>query len=158
MNGTQGTTLFLKLVSFLKLPVYPLQIPKPPSVKLTNEAIKSKVLNSFELHLLSESFNNSTVDSQSSSGLFSTLVLFSQDHQLTLFSVIHFLRDREREREREMNISASEIPPVCDSSVREKFPMFSKKGISALDALVPIPCSILSHLISSLLMPMCLVG
>lgn len=43
MNGTQGTTLFLKWVSFLKLPVYPLQIPKPPSVKLTNEAIKSKV-------------------------------------------------------------------------------------------------------------------
>lgn len=76
MNGTQGKTLFLKLVSFLKLPVYPLQIPKPPSVKLTNEAIKFKVLNSFELHLLSESFNNSTVDSQSSSGLFSTLVPF----------------------------------------------------------------------------------
>lgn len=38
------------------------------------------------------------------------------------------------------------------------FPCVFKKGISALDALVPIPCPILSHLISSLLMPMWLVG
>lgn len=119
-----GNIPFFKLVSFLQLPVYPSQMPKPPSVKLTNEAIKFRVSNSFELHLLSESFNIPTVGSQSSSGLFSTLgSLFNRDHQLALYSVIHFLREREgNEHFSEWNNSC-----VCDSSIGEKFPMCFQK-------------------------------
>lgn len=108
--------------------ISPFKSPEPPSVKLTNEAIKFRVSKSFELHLLSEAFNIPTVGSQSSSGLFSTLCsLFNRDHRLTLFC--HSFPEGERgERQEEMNILASEIPPVRDAFVGGKFPMcFQKK-------------------------------
>lgn len=81
----RGNILFLKLVSFLQLSVYPLQIPKPHSVKLTNEAIKFRVSNSFELHLLSESFNIPTEGSQTHQGYLAPWAPFlKRDHQLAL--------------------------------------------------------------------------
>lgn len=126
-----GNIPFFKLVSFLQLSVYPLQIPKPPSVKLTNEAIKFRVSNSFELHLLSESFNIPTVGSQSSSGLFSTLgSLFSRDHQLTLFC--HSLPEGERKRETEGNEHFSEWNTSClwFFCWREISHAFSKKRLA----------------------------
>lgn len=143
----------LKLISFLQPPVYPLQIPKPPSVMLTNEAIKFRVSNSFELHLLSESFNIPTVGSQSSSGLFSTSgFLFNRDHQLTLFCH-SFLEGERKARQREMNISASEIPPVSDFFffffVRGKFPMCFQKRDQRSGCACSNSPALSSHLIPS---------
>lgn len=90
----------LKLISFLRPPVYPLQIPKPPSVILTNEAIKFRVANSFELHLLSKSFNIPTTVSPSLSRLFGMLgSLLTRDHRLTLFC--HSFPEGGRKRDEE---------------------------------------------------------
>lgn len=98
----------LKLISFLRPPVYPLQIPKPPSVILTNEAIKFRVANSFELHLLSKSFNIPTTASPSLSRLFAMLgSLLTRDHRLTLFC--HSFPEGKEARRREMG---REIPPA----------------------------------------------
>lgn len=125
----------LKLISFLRPPVYPLQIPKPPSVILTNEAIKFRVANSFELHLLSKSFNIPTTVSPSLSRLFSMLgSLLTRDHRLTLFC--HSFPEGKKARRREMG---REIPPAWFFFFRRKFPMCLQKGISAVDALAPIP-------------------
>lgn len=126
----------LKLISFLRLPVYPLQIPKPPSVILTNEAIKFRVANSFELHLLSKSFNIPTTVSPSLSRLFGMLgSLLTRDHQLTLF--YHSFPEGKKARRREMG---REVPPAWFFFFfRRKFPMCLQKGISALDVLAPIP-------------------
>lgn len=102
MDYTRGTTH--SQISVLSLTACILQIPEPPLVQLTNEAIKCGVSNSFELHLLFESFNIPTVGSQSSSGLFRTLgSLFNRDHRLVLYAVIHFRGGRCIERE-EMKI------------------------------------------------------
>lgn len=122
---------------------------------LTNEAIKFRVSNSFELHLLSESFNIPTVGSQSSSGLFSTLgSLFNRDHQLTPFC--HSFPEGERKaRQREMNISASEIPPVSDFFFffcrREISHVSSKKRLALWMRSLQFPGSVLpSNLLSCL--------
>lgn len=134
-HSKKGTVPSLKLISFLRLPVYPLQIPKPPSVILTNEAIKFRVANSFELHLLSKSFNIPTTVSPSLSRLFGMLgSLLTRDHQLTLFC--HLFPERgKKARQREMG---REIPPAW-FLFRRKFPKCLQKGISALDAVAPIP-------------------
>lgn len=96
----RGNILFLKLVSFLQLSVYPLQIPKPHSVKLTNEAIKFRVSNSFELHLLSESFNIPTEGSQTHQGYLAPWAPFlKRDHQLTLICQ-SFPEGQKKERDR----------------------------------------------------------
>lgn len=152
MNGTEGTTLFLKLVAFVKLPVLYIlfkslnhpqwnsqmrqlnsrfQTPLNYTFCLNYLIIQLWILKAHQGYLVPWSFLTGT-----------TSLLFS-------LSLISCGSVKERGK-----WTAS----VRDSSVREKFPMFSKKGISALVALVPIPCSILSHLISFSLMPMCLVG
>lgn len=145
----------LKLISFLRPPVYPLQIPKPPSVILTNEAIKFRVANSFELHLLSKSFNIPTTVSPSLSRLFSMLgSLLTRDHRLTLFC--HSFPEGKKARRREMG---REIPPACFFFFSDgNFPCVYKKGLALWMRSLQFPCSNPSRLISPLLLPVCLEG
>lgn len=134
IKGTQDCPL-AQINILSRTPVYPLQIPKPPSVILTNEAIKFRVANSFELHLLSKSFNIPTTASPSLSRLFGMLgSLLTRDHRLTLFC--HSFPEGGRRRDEEKWAEKYLLP---DFFFRRKFPMCLQKGISALDALAPIP-------------------
>lgn len=84
---------------------------------------------------------------------FSTLGFrLKRDHQLTPFCHSFPVGERKRDRGKLTFRQAEYL------HLRENFPCVFKKEISALDALAPIPCSVLSQLISSPHLPMCLVG